>query len=174
MFTLQGTRAPETLNLAPQTAEASAPARPLTPEPTLRLMPGLLTEISGPGARRKAAELLARYPFCPAAWVETSLEPFPDEVRRVPMHFGRTLFVSGGEDSQWALTTFVNSGVFPFVVYAASYGDEKHLRRLRTQAKKSGTMVILIREEPLPAWQIHYQYEVEEGRLQLLRGGNHS
>ncbi|RZA09827.1 MAG: hypothetical protein EOP11_00295 [Proteobacteria bacterium] len=165
MFTLHGTRAPD---FAPEIEKSHAP------EPELRLMPGLLLEISGPGARRHIAELIARYPFCPAAWVEEHLEPFPAEIRRVNMHYDRVLFVDGKEDSAWALTTFVNSGLFPFVVYAGPLGDEKKMARLRRQAKKSGTMVILVQEEPLPSWQAHYQYLSEGKHLELTRGGKPS
>jgi hypothetical protein len=75
---------------------------------------------------------------------------------------------------EWSLTTFVNSGLFPFVVYAGPLGDEKKMRRLRRQAKLSGTMVILVRDEPLPAWQAHYQYLSNGKRLHLLRGGQPS
>ena len=163
MLTLTGTLAPNDNQESTEATRAE--------EPTLRLMPGLLVELSGPDARRKAAELLARYPFCPAAWVEKSLEPFPDEVRRERMHFDRVLFVNGGDDSAWALSTFINSGLFPFVVYYAPYGDERFLRKLRRQAKATGTMVILLREDPLPAWQIHYQYRTNQGALELVRGG---
>lgn len=165
MFTLHGTPMP---GIAPEIDKSESQ------QSELRLMPGLLMEISGPGARRHIAELVARYPFCPAAWVEEHLEPFPAEIRRVNMHYDRVLFVNGGEDSAWALSTFVNSGLFPFVIYAGPVGDEKKMRRLRRQAKLSGTMVILIQDEPLPAWQAHYQYLSNGKRLSLLRGGQPS
>lgn len=139
-------------------------------EEGLRFAPGILIEISGPEARCQAARLLASYPLCPAAWIEQSLEPFPDEVRRHRLNFDKVLFIDGKKDSAWALSACVRSGEFPIVVYYAPYGQDKELRRLKRMARASGTMVLLLREEILPAWQIHSQYSTHRGRLELVRG----
>jgi hypothetical protein len=181
MFTLQGTRASSfdtneyqepshsapTLTLVPP-LPAAAPA--LNDAPMLRLVPGAVIEISGADARRYTAELLERYQFCPAAWIEKKLEPFPDEVRRYNLYWDRVLFVDGAEDSAWALSMFINSGDFPFVVYYAPYGCEKELRRIRRQAKASGTMVILLREDAYPAFPLQVQYTTQAGALKIYRG----
>jgi hypothetical protein len=141
-----------------------------SPEDVLRFSPGHLVEISGPDARRQAARLLASYPACPAAWIETSLDPFPEELMRFRLNWDKVLFVDGKKDSSWALSSFVRSGLFPFVVYYASYGQDKELRRLRRVAQATRTMVLLLRDDPLPAWQIHSQYRTHHGKLELVRG----
>lgn len=141
-----------------------------TEEEGLRFSPGNLIEVSGPDARRQAARLLESYPLCAAAWIEQSLDPFPDEVRRYRLNWDKILFVDGKKDAAWALSAFVRSGEFPIVVYYAPYGQDKELRRLRRAARASGTMVLLLREEPFPAWQIHSQYRTHQGRLELVRG----
>jgi hypothetical protein len=158
MFALQEVRsAPEPI-FQPQEEEG------------LRFCPGILVEIAGPDARAQAARLLESYPLCPAAWIEQSLEPFPDEVRRFRLNFDKVLFIDGKKDSSWALSACVRSGDFPVVVYYAPYGPDKELRRLKRMARASGTMVLLLREETRPAWQIHSQYSTHKGRLELVRG----
>ncbi len=136
----------------------------------LPIAPGLLIEISGPEARTFAATLLASYPEHPAAWIEQSLDPFPDEVRRYPLRWDKVLFVNGKKDSRWALFSFLRSGCFPFIVYYGPYGEDRELRRLRKLAKRTHTMVLLLGEEPIPAWQIHCQYRTHQGQLELVRG----
>jgi hypothetical protein len=149
---------------------SSASPMPPLEEEGLRLCPGVLVEVSGPDARAQAARLLSAYPGCPAAWIEQSLNPFPDELRRYPLNWDKVLFVDGGKDAGWALSSFLRSGLFPFVVYYAPYGQDRQLRRLRRLARISGSMVLLLREDPLPAWQIHSQYRTHLGRLELVRG----
>lgn len=150
-------------------SSAPAPASSESEE-GLRFSPGNLVEISGPDARRQAARLLAAYPGCPAAWIETSLEPFPDEIRHYRLNWDKILFVDGQKDAPWALSAFIRSGEFPFVVYYAPYGRDGELRKLRRLAKATNTMVLLLRDDPLPAWQIHSQYRTHHGKLELVRG----
>lgn len=139
-------------------------------EESLRFSPGKLVEISGPDARRQAARLLAAYPGCPAAWIESSLDPFPDELRRFRLNWDKVLFVDGKKDAPWALSSFIRSGHFPFVIYYAKYGRDGELRRLRKLAKLNNTMVLLLGDDPFPAWQIHSQYRTHTGKLELVRG----
>jgi hypothetical protein len=127
-------------------------------------------ELSGPDARNQAAALLAAYPACPAVWIERSLQPFPDDVRRHRLNWDKVLFVDGQKDSPWALSSFLRSGLFPFVVYYAPYGGDRELRRVRRLARQYGSMVLLLGEEPLPAWQFHAQYRTHSGQLELVRG----
>lgn len=165
MYALQGTAASATWEVEQVSNEKSPPA-------AVRFTPGLLVEFSGPGARDEAAKVLSRYPTAPAAWIEQNLHPFPDDLRRYPLNWDKLLFIDGGKDSAWSLSSLLRSGEFPLIVYYAPYGNERTLRRIRKLAKRSKSMVILLSEAPYPIWQIHCQYSTMNGKLELLRGSH--
>ena len=156
--------------LALQGSLLPSPVLVETAEEELRFTPGVLVEIAGPEAREQAARLLSAYPACPVAWIEQNLEPFPDEIRKFRLNWDKVLFIDGKKDAPWALSSFLREGLFPIIVYYAPYGRDRELRRLRKLAKASGSMVLLLREDNFPAWQIQAQYRTNHGKLELVRG----
>lgn len=156
-----------------ETAREPVPAPAMKQLPDNGLLPeGSLIEISGPEARLQAARILAANRGIAAAWIEHNLEALPDDVFRFRMNYDKVLFVNGRRDSTWAVSSMVSSGDFPVVVYCAPYENEKFLRRLRRQAKDSGTTVLLLREEPCFSWTIRVQLRALNGRLDVLRWRN--
>lgn len=157
-----------------ETVRESSPAPSLQKElPNKGLLPeGSLIEISGPEARLQAARILAENRALPAAWIEQNLEALPENLFRMRMNFEKVLFINGRRDSTWAVSSMVASQEFPIVVYYAPYENEKFLRRLRRQARESGTTVLLLREEPCFSWTIRVQLRALNGRLEVLRWRN--
>lgn len=152
----------ETLYASESNPPSTLPNEGLLPE-------GSLVEISGPEARLQAARILAKNRHLPSAWVEQNLEALPDDIFRVKMDFKKVLFINGRRDSAWAISSLINSQEFPVVVFSAPYENEKFLRRLRHQARKSGTTVLLLREEPCFSWTIRVQLRALNKKLEVLR-----
>ena len=130
---------------------------------------GALVEISGPGARKRAAKFLAQLGDLPAAWIEENLNPFPQELHRTGMNFDRVLFVHGEEDSSWAASAFLRSGEFPVIIYRAPYRDERELRRFLRLARESGTTFVVLSDSPSPSTLFHLQLRADEERTEVLR-----
>jgi hypothetical protein len=133
------------------------------------LPPGVLVEISGPEARRRAAQILIENQALPAAWIEQDLEALPGELFRSRLDFQKVLFINGRENSAWALSCLVKSGEFSVVVFYAPYENERFLRRLRREAKKARCTVLLLRAEPCFSWTIRAQLRAADGALDALR-----
>jgi hypothetical protein len=150
--------------------ETLAPVMPLHAIPNNGFLPeGSLIEISGPEARLQAARILAENRQLPAAWIEQNLAALPEEVLRTRMDFKKILFINGRRDSTWAASSILTSGQFPIVVYYAPYENEKLLRRLRRQARESGSSVFLLRDEPCFSWTIRVHLTARDGKLEVLR-----
>lgn len=161
-------------------APSEAPKEPLAATASLHqnlpnggLLPeGSLIEISGPQARQQVARILAENRQLPAAWIERNLESLPEEIFRTRMNFKKILFIDGDRDSAWAASSLINSQLFPIVVYCAPYENEKLLRRLRRQARESGSTVFLLRDEPCFSWTIRVHLRARNGKLEVLRWRN--
>lgn len=139
------------------------------PKPIQFLPKGALVEISGPGARAKAASFLAQLGDLPAAWIEWRLDPFPPELQRTRMNYDRVLFIHGEEDSSWAASALLRSGEFPIVVYNAPISNERELRRYLRLARDSGTTFVVLNEKASSSTLFHLQIRAEGGGTEILR-----
>lgn len=139
------------------------------PETFVDLPRGALTEISGPNARKHVAALIAQNPQVPVVWIERSLEPFPEEVQRIRMNFDRVLFVHGEQDSSWAASTMMNTGLFPLMVFGAGYRSERELRRYLKQAKSTNAAFLVVSERPTSSTLFAVQLHAGKNGIELLR-----
>ena len=150
--------------------EGVAPVIPLHALPNQGLLPvGTLIEISGPEAHHQAARILARNRNLCAAWIEQNLEALPETTFHSQINLKKVLFINGQRDSSWAASQIINSGLFPILIFSAPYENEKLLRRLRRQARKSGTTVLLLRDKPCFSWTIRVHLHAQEAKLNVLR-----
>ena len=128
-----------------------------------------VVEISGPERFEGAARFLEENPWFHAAWVEKDLSTLPDSVTARDLDLRKILFIDGGKDASWAVSSMLKSGEFPIVVYHAPYGEVKELRRFRRQALQAKATLILIREEPCVAWPISLHIRATRGKLDVLK-----
>lgn len=155
-------------NFAPIEAQRDTFVRTET-ETFVDLPRGALVEISGPSARRAVAALLAQNPDQAVVWIERSLAPLPPELERIRLNFERVLFVHGDQDSSWAASAVLTTGLFPLVVFGAGYSNERELRRYLRQAKATNATFLVISERPTPSTLFSVQLLAGKNGLELLR-----
>lgn len=158
-------------NFSPMQAQRDTFAPIAQQEKFVDLPRGALVEISGPYARREVAAMLAKNPDQAVIWIEENLEPFPADLARMQskMSFNRVLFVDGKEDSSWTASAVLKTGLFPLVIYAAGYANERELRRYLKQAKAANATFLVISERPTPSTLFSVQLLARKNGIELLR-----
>lgn len=130
---------------------------------------GALVEITGRGRTETVARLLAEHRDLSAAWIEESLSLFPPALAQRNVALDSIFFIEGGTQTAWAAGAALRSQLFPVVIYDAPYGEERELRRFQLLAEKSHSTMLLLGEDPVPAWPISLALKVEAGRVRVER-----
>jgi hypothetical protein len=133
---------------------------------------GALAEITGPGKTEAAAQLLAENPHLRCAWIEKRFSLLPSALLQREVNLQKIFFVEAGEQSAWAASLILRSGIFPLVVYSAPYGEERELRRLQLLSERSSATTLLLGDQPqTDAWPIRLSLVSHGRRLQVRKGG---
>ena len=133
-----------------------------------------ITEWVSPGGCGKtemALQFLAENPNLQVVWVEDQITFYPPVLSQYGISHERVLFLEGGQNSFWALTQALLSGLFQIAVVSSAFSrffkSELETRRVQLLAEKTHAAVLVLSESlgEQASWAVTLQ-------TQILRIGN--